>query len=60
MTCQSCSNRIQTVLKGFPGILSAKVTLDTQRGEFQYDSKIVDSNKIVEKIKQLGFEATLI
>lgn len=55
MTCVNCSNAIEKVTKKLDGIESVKVNFSSSNGTFVYDDSIASKEKIVEKIKKLGF-----
>ena len=59
MTCQSCVRNIESTLKGKPGVLSAKVSLEDRLGHFEYDPSVTAPDLIVEHIDDMGFEASL-
>jgi len=60
MTCGSCVEAIEGMLRGQPGIHSVKVALLAERGVIEYDPGVWDADKIVEEISDIGFDATLI
>ena len=59
MTCSSCVNRIQNVLKKFPGVLSVSVVLATNSGKFKYETMKTGPRSIIERINELGFQASM-
>jgi len=58
MHCASCSTRIEKVLGGSPGVISAEVNLATERATVCYDSSSTSARKIRQTIDHLGFSAT--
>ncbi|KAJ7765481.1 Cu-transporting P-type ATPase [Mycena maculata] len=60
MTCGSCVEAIEGMLREQPGIHSIKVALLAERGVVEYDPKTWDAEKIINEISDIGFEATLI
>jgi Cu+-exporting ATPase len=59
MTCSSCVNRIQNVLKKFPGVISVSVVLATNSGKFKYETMKTGPRSIIERINELGFQASM-
>ncbi|KAJ7043611.1 Cu-transporting P-type ATPase [Mycena alexandri] len=60
MTCGSCVEAIEGMLREQPGINSIKVALLAERGVVEYDPKVWDAEKIIGEISDIGFDATLI
>lgn len=60
MTCTTCSKTIETSLEAVHGVKKALVALATEEAEVQYDPKLMTHIQLMEKIDDLGFEATLI
>lgn len=59
MTCAACAARIQKGLKKLPGVLDANVNLTMERATILYNPGEVETDQIVQKIKDLGYEARL-
>ncbi|BGP30043.1 Cu(2+)-transporting P-type ATPase [Rhodotorula toruloides] len=60
MTCGACVSSIENALRSAPGIISAVVSLATERASVTYDPSIVAGPRdIVELIEDVGFDATL-
>ncbi|XP_075738141.1 copper-transporting ATPase 1 [Rhipicephalus microplus] len=57
MTCASCVHTIETNVCKLPGVVSASVSLATQKGRFSFDPERTGPRQILERIKDLGFEA---
>lgn len=57
MTCASCVNRIEKVLKKDEGIISASVNLATEKAKVEFDSSKLDISKVVALISKAGYEA---
>ncbi|KAF9182149.1 ATPase Cu transporting protein 7A [Haplosporangium sp. Z 767] len=65
MFCGSCTSKVEALLKSLPGVTpsSVKVSLATGNAQFDYriqqdsSSNPIASNAIVDKIRELGFEA---
>ncbi|GAA5989215.1 hypothetical protein JCM10908_001211 [Rhodotorula pacifica] len=60
MTCGSCVASIESALRANPGIISAVVSLATERASVTYDPTILAGVRdVVELIEDTGFDATL-
>jgi len=59
MTCSSCVALIETSLLKVRGVISASVSLSTNRGKFSYDSDKIGPRDIIERIEDLGFCASI-
>lgn len=57
MTCASCVHAIETNVCKLPGVASASVSLATQKGRFFFDPERTGPRQILDRIKDLGFEA---
>ena len=55
MTCVNCSNGIQKVVNKLDGLESSKVSFASNSGEFVIDSDKIDKDKLIKKIKTLGY-----
>ncbi|KAI0918008.1 hypothetical protein AcW1_006994 [Taiwanofungus camphoratus] len=60
MTCGSCVESIEGMLRSQPGIHSVKVALLAERGVVEYDPDVWNPDKIMNEISDIGFDATLI
>jgi P-type Cu+ transporter len=60
MTCGSCVEAIEGMLRPQTGIHSIKVALLAERGVIEFDPKAWNVDKIMEEISDIGFDATLI
>lgn len=60
MTCGSCVEAIEGMLRDQKGIESIKVALLAERGVVEYDPSFWTVPKIIEEISDIGFGATLI
>ena len=58
MTCGSCVNKIQTEMTSKPGVLTAKVDLDSKIGRFEFDPQVTVPDLIREFVDDLGFKAS--
>ncbi|CAE1312402.1 copA [Acanthosepion pharaonis] len=60
MTCSSCVHLIESTLLKKKGIISACVALATSKGKFVYDTEMTGTRDIIDIIKGLGFQASLL
>ncbi|KAH8554821.1 hypothetical protein BGW37DRAFT_481262 [Umbelopsis sp. PMI_123] len=60
MTCASCVNSIEKAVSNKSGIQSIKVSLLAERATVEYDPLVIDSEKIADAIRDVGFEADVI
>ncbi|KAF7356590.1 Copper P-type ATPase [Mycena venus] len=60
MTCGSCVEAIEGMLREQPGIHSVKVALLAERGVVEFDPNAWNAEKIISEISDIGFDATLI
>ncbi|KAF9006171.1 E1-E2 ATPase-domain-containing protein [Cyathus striatus] len=60
MTCGSCVEAIEGMLRDQKGIHSIKVALLAERGVVEYDPAFWTVPKIIDEISDIGFDATLI
>lgn len=59
MTCASCVNRVEKVLKKNPAIISASVNLATEKARVEFDATKVDYSRIIGIITQAGYKASV-
>ena len=59
MTCASCVNRIEKVLKKDSGVISASVNLATEKAKIEFDTNSLDAQKIIELVSKAGYEAKI-
>ncbi len=57
MHCASCSTRIEKVVGGLEGVISADVNLATEKAQVCYDNVSTTPRQIREAIENLGFSA---
>ena len=58
MHCAGCVAGIEATLNSTEGIISARVNLATSKGIFEYDPSVISKREIIQKIKQLGYDAS--
>lgn len=59
MHCASCQTRIEKVLSSTDGVYEVNVNLATGKMRIKYDENKLDSKKIEDKVKSIGFGAEL-
>ncbi len=57
MHCAGCAAGIEGTIRSLPGVKSAQVNFATSKGVFVIDPKKVTREQIVQKIKELGYDA---
>ncbi|CAG8503696.1 18858_t:CDS:2 [Gigaspora rosea] len=60
MTCTSCVNSIERVVRNKPGVASVDVSLIVEHATVEYYPAIINENEIANLINDIGFEAYLI
>ncbi len=59
MHCAGCAAGIEGTLRGVDGIITASVNFATSKGYFEYDTSKISKEEIIERIKQLGYDASM-
>jgi copper chaperone CopZ len=59
MTCGSCSSKITSTLESLKGVAAIEVDVNNGWVIVGYDTKAVQPDKIVEKVKEAGFGSTV-
>jgi len=59
MTCASCALKIETKLKGMPGVSSSVVNFANEEATVEYDSNVTDYSEFDKAIHNLGYKSTL-
>lgn len=59
MTCSACSSRIEKVLSKMEGIDSITVNLLKNNMSVTFDEKVLDTNRIISRVENLGYGAIL-
>ena len=60
MDCASCALNIENTLKKTKGVSEANVNFSIARANIEFDESLMDESKIVNKIKELGYDAFVI
>ncbi len=58
MHCASCVRRVETGIESVDGVENAMVNLASEKATVNYDPDSVDSEAIVKKVEELGYEVT--
>lgn len=53
MTCSSCSNSIESVLKEAPGIINASVSVATEQGKVKYNPTLIGIRNIIQLVEEV-------
>lgn len=59
MTCASCVNRIEKVLKKDDGVMNASVNLATEKASVEFESDKTNTQKLIEAVAKAGYEASV-
>lgn len=59
MGCQNCVNAVTESLNELEGISRVNVSLEKESAEVEYDESKINSDKMIEAIKELEYEASL-
>lgn len=59
MTCQSCVQSINQTFSGMSGLQKIVISLEKENGTFTINPDEINTNQIIDKIEECGFEATL-
>ncbi len=59
MTCAACSARVQRALERVPGVGQASVNLMLENAVVMYDAAAVTPERLVERIREVGYGAEL-
>src|SRR5690348_6395315 len=59
MTCAACQAHVQRALAEEPGVVDASVNLMMQNAAVRYDPSRVTPDRLVEAIRESGYEAAL-
>ncbi len=57
MTCASCVNRVERVLKKKSGVLAVSVNLATEKAKVSFENSTLTTQDIISLIQQAGYEA---
>ncbi|MGQ0714305.1 MAG: heavy-metal-associated domain-containing protein [Gemmatimonadaceae bacterium] len=57
--CEGCENRVMRLLKGIEGVVRARAQASDQRVDVQFDSAVLDSDRIAERLAQAGYETRI-
>lgn len=60
MTCAACSARIEKGLNRMEGVRQANINLAMERGMVVYNPAVISLDRLIEKIRDLGYDAALL
>lgn len=60
MTCSSCSNSVESALKQTAGVVSAMVSIATEKATIKFDKDIVGVRTLIETVEDIGYDATYV
>ena len=59
MGCQNCVNAVTESLNELDGISKVNVSLEKESAEVEFDESKINSEKMIEAIKELEYEASI-
>ncbi len=59
MTCAACATRIEKGLSKLNGVLQSNVNLALEKATIEYNPELVSTNEMINKVSQLGYQATM-
>jgi len=59
MSCNHCTGSVENAVTKLEGVTSVVVSLEDKNAMVEYDESKLDTDKIIEAIKELEFEAYL-
>ena len=59
MTCASCANAIDQVLKRKDGVIKANINLGNDTAFITFDESIINIDQVIETIESAGYDATI-
>lgn len=59
MTCASCVNRVERVLKKDDAVISASVNLATEKAKIEFDEKKINPKTLIELVEKAGYSASV-
>lgn len=60
MTCNHCVARVEEGLKSLAGVEKVKINLKKEKGAIKFDENQLDETSIIEKVKEIGYQAEAI
>ena len=58
MTCANCAGRVETALRGVPGVAAAEVNLAMERADVDLSDPHLDTARLVGAVEKVGYKAT--
>lgn len=59
LSCPSCVPKIEKALQGLEGVSDAKVHFNTGRIEIEHDPDAASTAKLVQTVRETGYEAAV-
>ena len=59
MGCQNCVNAVTESLNELDGVSKVNVSLEKESAEVEFDESKINSDKMIEAIKELEYEASI-
>ncbi|MEE9552989.1 MAG: copper ion binding protein, partial [candidate division Zixibacteria bacterium] len=59
MSCASCVGKVEKAIGELDGVIESTVNLATEKATIKYDPAMIDTNKIIDRIKSSGYDVPL-
>ena len=60
MTCGACTSSVEGAFRGVSGLIRFNISLLAERAVITHDPELLSADKIVEKIEDAGFDASIV
>ena len=60
MTCAACAGRVETALRGVPGVVDANVNLAIERAHVSFAHRCADADQLADAVAKAGYRALMV
>ena len=60
MTCAACAGRVETALRGVPGVFDANVNLAIERAHVSFAHRCADADQLADAVAKAGYRALMV
>ncbi len=57
LTCPSCMQKIMNAVNDLTGVQQTKILFDASKARIHFDAAVLTEKEILQKIKEIGYEA---